>query len=451
MNIRRLIALLLSICLLVTALPITASAYEPMNCSENLVQFIKDNEGFTEYAAWDYSQWSIGYGSGCNPGDYPNGITPEQADALLRSHLVNSIEAANRFCRNHGMQPTQGQFDCIVSLTYGLGSGWMNTSEYNLPRLMINGCTELQLLNVLGDWVNANGVTLEGLIYRRMRENYMYFHAMYNKSAYIELDVPYACLRFNANGGVPGSPRLYTFRGERYGLAESLPTPIRAGYGFLGWFDADGNQITNDTIATSILTTAYAHWGPPADLYTDVYKSEWFYPYVKTASERGLFAGFPDGSFRPNDSMSRAMFAQVLYRIAGQPAGSASLPFTDVNASDWFYDAVRWAYGSGIVNGVTSDRFSPDSSITREQMATMLFKYGLLKGSAHSADYGSLDGFSDAGSVSAYAVEPLRWAVGSGLINGMGDNRLSPGTSATRAQASKVLICMTDLLQKGIA
>lgn len=460
MNIRKATALLLCCCLLASSLPLMASAYEPMSFSDNLVEFIKANEGFTQYAQWDYQQWSIGYGSGCNPADYPDGITEEEADALLRAYLVRFVDVANNFCKKNDMHPDQGQFDCIVSLTYGLGDSWMNTSAYNLPRLMIRGCTELELLNVMGDWVNANGSPLDGLIFRRMRENYMYFHEEYRKSDYIWDDVPYACLKFNANGGKSSSPRLYTFRGERFGLEESLPTATRDGYRFLGWFDENGYQITENTIAPYVIATAYAHWEPVTatqpdppkpDLFTDVYKSEWYFADVKAASEQGFFAGYPDGSFRPNASMTRAMFAQVLYRIAGEPSLSAGLPFADVSASDWFYDAVCWAYASGVVNGVSETRFAPDSSITREQMATMLFKYSAHLGAAEAADYGSLDSFVDAGSVSGYAVEPLQWAVGTGLINGVGENRLSPGTYATRAQASAILNRLTRLLTKGVA
>ena len=457
MNIRKATALLLCFCLLASVLPMLASAYEPMTYSDGLVEFIKKNEGFTKYATWDYQQYSIGYGSGCNPGDYPDGITEEEADALLRAYLVRFVDVANDFCKKNGMQPNQGQFDCIVSLVYGLGSGWM-TGNYDLPKLIIRGCTELELLNVLGDWVNANGSPLDGLIYRRMRENYMFFHGEYPMSGYIWEDVPYACLKFNGNGGKADYARIYTFRGERYGVEESLPGATRAGYRFVGWFDENGNRITNDTIAVYVMATAYAHWEanaqpetPKPDLFTDVYKTDWFFADVKAASERGFFTGYPDGSFKPNASMTRAMFAQVLYRIAGEPKLSASLPFTDVSSSDWYCDAVRWAYASGIVNGVSETRFAPDSSITREQMATMLFKYGAHMDSAEADDYGSLEGFVDAGSVSGYAVEPLQWAVGTGLINGVGENRLSPGTFATRAQASAILNRLTNVIKKGIA
>ena len=460
MNIRKLTALLLSVCLLIPALAMAARAYEPMSYSDDLVEFIKSNEGFTQYASWDYQQYSIGYGSGCNPADYPDGITEEEAEALLRAYLVRFVDVANNFCKKNNIQPTQGQFDSIVSITYGLGDGWMNTNEYKLPRLMRDGCTELALLNVLGDWVNANGVPLDGLIFRRMRENYMYFHEKYDFTGNIWNDVPYACLKFDAGEGTSESPRLFTFRGERYGLEESLPSAFREGYRFLGWYDEDGNRITDNTVAPYVIYTAYARWesdpdapAPPAeaDVFTDVYQTDWFYNDVKTAAEQGIFAGYPDGSFKPNASMTRAMFAQVLYRLAGEPAILTEIPFTDVADSAWYYNAVCWAYCSGIVNGVSETSFAPGRDITREQMATMLYKYSSHMDSVDEASFGSLEDYTDAGSISAYAEIPMRWAVGTGLINGVGQNRLSPGTCATRAQASAILNRMNRLLTKGIA
>ena len=88
-----------------------------------------------------------------------------------------------------------------------------------------------------------------------------------------------------------------------------------------------------------------------------------------------LFIGFEDGTFRPNGQMSRAMFAMVLWRVAGSPASSAALPFADVAADAWYADAVRWAYAAGVINGVSTTAFDPESPVTREQMVTMIVRY----------------------------------------------------------------------------
>ena len=145
------------------------------------------------------------------------------------------------------------------------------------------------------------------------------------------------------------------------------------------------------------------------------------------------------------------MFAQVLYRIADAPAVDTDIPFADVAPGSWYYDAICWAYDYGIVRGVTEDEFRPDAPITREQMATMLFNYSSRHGAADSSTYGSLSGFDDAGSVSKFARTPMKWAVGTGIIQGVSDSELCPKSIATRAQAAAILVRLSKLVRKGVA
>ncbi|MBE6932019.1 MAG: hypothetical protein E7464_01380 [Ruminococcaceae bacterium] len=452
MKYRRLIALLLVMSMLLSMLTISISAAS-MKASDSLVQFIKNCEGFTKYKQWDYSHWSIGYGTQCDADDYPNGITEDEADALLRRALSKSEGAVDDFVSKNGLQPSQQQYDCMVSITYGLGTEWM-LSKYQLPRLLINGCTELELLNSLGSWVSAGGETLNGLIYRRMRETYIYFHGEYNSTGNIAKDVPYACIKFDPAGGTVSTKRLYTFRDQPYGQNQTLPVPTRSGYTFAGWFDSNGNQITDDTVAKTTLTSVTARWKTGVELdwvFNDVNSGHWFYHDVKKAKELKIFEGYTDGSFRPDESITRAMFIQVIYRAAGAPKTDAEEPFTDVNSGTWYYDAVRWAYGRGIVKGVSEDRFAPEQIITREQMATMLFNYCASIGQTDKDQYASIDSFADAKDVSDFAREPMQWVVGVGLIQGVGNNRLAPKQVATRSQGAAIMVRMTALIQKNIA
>ena len=462
MNIRKISALILTLCLLLTAVPLIAQAdYKAMKSSEPLIQFIKQCEGFESKKYWDFGHYSIGYGSTCGESEYPNGITEAEADALLRRFLGQAEDEVNRFCRVNGVQPKQSQFDCMVSLTYCLGGCWMD-SGYDLPKLIIRACkgqcSELELLNTLGNWINVGGEPWEGTMNRRMRDNYMFFYGKYTRSDYIENDVPYGAIWLDANGGQAAYPRLYTFRGQPYSAFKPLPTPTRSGYRFAGWYDEAGNRIYDSTICTRSLVKAKARWEqgtvlPPRvpDLFTDVYKSDWFFSDVKTATDEGIFAGYSDGSFRPNAQMSRAMFAQVLYRLEGEPWGEGDIPFMDVAPNAWYYDAVCWAYASGIVNGVTELEFQPNAPITREQMATMLYNYSDLRGAADSSLFGSLDSFTDAAVVSDYAHDPMQWAVGTNLIKGTGGQQLSPKAVATRAQAATILVRLSSLVRKGVA
>lgn len=171
--------------------------------------------------------------------------------------------------------------------------------------------------------------------------------------------------------------------------------------------------------------------------FTDVSTSDWFYSDVMFVYENGLFSGTDSRSFSPNASMTRAMLVTVLYRLEGEPAGTGSSSFSDVCSGSYYEKAVAWAAANGIVTGTGSTSFSPDAKVTREQLAAILYRYAQYK--KLDTDAGAkLDSFSDAGNVSGYASEALSWAVSEGLINGA-SGRLMPKGDATRAQVAAIL------------
>lgn len=476
MKYKKIIGFLLAISVMLTVLPTPVHAALNMEASDSLIAYIKRHEGFSATAYWDYQHYSIGYGSTCLPGEYPNGITEEEADALLRMEVQKSVDDVNSFADRYNMTPTQSQFDCMIDLTYALGISWMN-SGYTLPKLITKeNVGELELMNCMGDWISVGGKPSEGTMLRRMSETYMYFHGEYIRFVDYPSQCPYACLMLDLDGGSADELRVYTFINQPYGLGESIPVPTKDGYYFVGWYDDDGNLVNNKTVAASIVKYVHAKWSEtdpgPIDLepvdpnhpiepvepqpkpvggFTDVFENDWFADEVCAATEEGLFTGYSDGTFRPANKMTRAMFATVLYRIAGEPPCTEELPFTDVASTGWYTEAVRWAYTKGVVNGVSATSFAPNKDITREQMATMLFKYAQAFGATDSFLYSPLDDFTDSGDVSNYAIEPMQWAVGTGLINGVGGNRLSPKSVATRAQAAAILVRLNDILQQGVA
>lgn len=184
--------------------------------------------------------------------------------------------------------------------------------------------------------------------------------------------------------------------------------------------------------------------------YTDVAESAWYYGAVKYAFLNKLMNGMSADKFEPEAKMTRAMLVTVLYRAEGSPEASEfSNPFKDVDDS-WYTDAICWAADKGIVNGTAADRFSPADNVTREQMVTILFRYAAFKNAA-SASRAELDGFSDAGTVSAYADEAMRWAVAEKLILGSvenGKNCVRPAANATRAEVATVLMRFLEMLKK---
>ncbi len=168
--------------------------------------------------------------------------------------------------------------------------------------------------------------------------------------------------------------------------------------------------------------------------FTDVAAGSWYYDAVDYAVKNSLFAGTSNTTFSPESSMTRGMFATVLYRSQQRPVTTSLNPFADVAESDYFYTPVRWAYGTEIVRGVSNTEFGPNNDVTREQIAVMFYNAARVLGKDTSAS-GSLAAFPDAASVDSWAADAMQWAVGSGLITGS-DGQLVPLGNATRAQVA---------------
>ena len=171
--------------------------------------------------------------------------------------------------------------------------------------------------------------------------------------------------------------------------------------------------------------------------FMDVHENDWFYDDVAFAYNEGLFAGTSNTTFSPNASMTRAMLVTVLYRLDGKPTVSGRSGFSDVQIGSYYEDAVTWAANNGIVNGTSTSTFSPNANVTREQMAAILYRYAQYKKYNTTAS-SSLNSFSDYASVSGYAVTAMQWAVAEKLVNGSA-GKLMPTGNATRAQVAAIL------------
>ena len=185
--------------------------------------------------------------------------------------------------------------------------------------------------------------------------------------------------------------------------------------------------------------------GEAPDLpFSDVTESDWFYDAVTYAYENGLMDGVGMGLFAPNSDTTRAQLVTILHRLAGQPAPSGDSGFSDVETGTWYTDVVAWAAQNGIVNGVSDTQFAPGDDITREQLAVILYRYATYQGYDVS-QRADLSGFVDAGTISTYAQEALSWASAQGLVLGFEDDSLRPQGNASRAQIAAVLMrfCQT--------
>ena len=173
--------------------------------------------------------------------------------------------------------------------------------------------------------------------------------------------------------------------------------------------------------------------------YSDLNKDAWYRDGVAYALRKGIMNGMGDGFFGPNIPTSRAMIVTMLYRMEKEPAVTGALSFRDVPGGQWYTDAIRWATANGIVNGYSDTAFGPNDNVSREQLATILYRYARYKGVVPGAG-ADLSGFTDAEAISDWAEDALRWAVSKGIINGMGDGLLSPGAEAVRAQVATMLM-----------
>jgi len=174
-------------------------------------------------------------------------------------------------------------------------------------------------------------------------------------------------------------------------------------------------------------------------VFGDVAYTAWYYDAVCYAAEHKLFDGVGGGSFSPGGTMTRAMLATVLWRLDGKPAAAGGDGFTDTRKDAWYAGAVAWAAENGIVDGYGGGLFGPDDSVTREQLAAILLHYAALKKYDTSAS-GDLSAYTDAASVSPYALPAMKWANAAGLVTGRTASELAAGGTATRAEVAAVLM-----------
>ena len=201
-------------------------------------------------------------------------------------------------------------------------------------------------------------------------------------------------------------------------------------------FKEEGKTTTEDkeeTDETEETTT------PETITFSDVKESDWFYKGVSYVVENGMMNGVGDNQFAPNAPLTREMLAVVLYNMEKQPESTGVNPFADVKADMWYTDAIVWANANGIVAGYDDSTFGLGDSITREQLAAILYRYAQLKG-YDVTEKADLTGYTDSASISSYAVEAMQWANANGIVNGMTETTLAPQGTATRAQVATMLM-----------
>lgn len=261
-------------------------------------------------------------------------------------------------------------------------------------------------------------------------------------------------VKFETNGG----SKVESVKVDKNKTVTEPTAPTKDGFEFAGWY-TDKSLTTKYDFSEKVTKgiTLYAAWTEKKNeveddnteptkpttpetkiTFTDVKENDWFAENVKYVVENGLMNGTTETEFAPNDNLTRAMLVTILYRAVGEPEVNKSMPFADVTADSYYANAVIWAQQNGIVSGVNENEFAPDENITREQIATIIYRYANFKEYDTSAK-ADISAYTDADEISDYATEAMQYAVASGLIKGKTETTLNPQDNATRAEIAAIL------------
>lgn len=255
---KRVFSLLLSLLLLlslIASVVLPAFAAGSLTASEDCVAVLKKMEGFSKYPVYDYSQYSVGYGTACPEKDLARytsqGITEQEADALLRDALKSVEKTIHKFASGNNLTLRQNQFDALLLLTYNIGTAWVVGSS-DLKDAILNGVDHNDLIYYMARWCTANYQVLPGLVSRRLAEADLFLNGNYSAEApgyysYVILDPNEGACTSRVQGYDASNPPALK------------ATPTRSGYRFLGWYTEDGRWVSDLDITTEEITL-YARW-----------------------------------------------------------------------------------------------------------------------------------------------------------------------------------------------
>lgn len=324
---KRLFCLILSLLLVVGLLPLglRANAAESMGMSQKGIDLLKEFEGFSRMPYWDYSQYTVGYGTRCPDEDLDrylrDGITEAEAEALLRTYTDAIGRALNNFTASYGITLTQNQFDALAMFSFNCGTGWLY-EEGQLRSAVLNGATGNSLIHPLTLWCNAGGSILTGLVRRRLCEANLYLNGVYSSAP----PANYGYVLYNGNGGT-SSPRIQGYDTDL--TAAILPTPTRTGYGFDGWYTAASGGSRVSVLDSGVKNrTLYAHWTEggsdnDATVETGLGKAV---SYRRTTTEGVNVYSYPDLEATVIDTLSAGSEVLIVEEYSS---------FGRVNSSGW--------------------------------------------------------------------------------------------------------------------
>lgn len=364
---KKILSMFCCVALLLTLLSGDALAVQTYTTSEAGLTMIKDFEGYRQYPYSDNrGEWYIGYGTKCDPELFAAGVTEAEATEILRNALISKEDAVNQLLQRYALEVNQQQFDAMVSMTYTLGTQWINPS-YRFCAYLINGIhnyTEAEVVNAIGTWCHQGSSVVDGLAERRMREAFLFLYGEYDNHA----EDYYTYLHFNTAGGTVENRTVFYPIGLPYG---ELPVAEMSGRRFLGWTTPDGETLTGEELALERMTVTarwvgdsaaqpeidYSRWVNP---YSDVKEDDWYYSYVRELSAKGIVGGYEDGTFRQAGKLKTGEALKLILRAAGYPEQA---PVNEHWASGYLLLALQLGC---FAEGESVDLETP---ITREKIA----------------------------------------------------------------------------------
>lgn len=244
-------------------------------------------------------------------------------------------------------------------------------------------------------------------------------------------------IKFETNGGTKVANKMVSRNAK---LTEPV-TPVKDGYAFDGWYtDKELTTAYNFGAKVTKSFTLYAKWVEakathvcPSEKFNDLDTTKWYHEDIDYVLKNEIMLGTTDTVFAPEGSLTRGMLVTILYRSEGEPATNKSIPFSDVDMGAYYANAVIWAQQNGIVKGISETEYAPEKNVTREQLATIMFRYAQFKGMDAVTTEENL-GFSDASDISDWAIAAMNWGVGRDYIFSRSEGYIAPKVAAARAE-----------------
>lgn len=449
---RKTLSLVLAIIMVLTALPISASAADYMHASDDIIKAIKRFEGFSAKAYKNNPEqpyFTVGYGHYGSDVTEDMEISEEDATELLKKDLVRFEGSVNGFFKKHGVCYSRQVFDAVLSITYNIGTDWMKQSSCRIRNYLINGIekySESEVVNALVGLSDTYANLYRGLIDRRIKEARILLYGDYSGK-----DSPdYTYLVLDADGGVTSSGKLVAVypKDQPYG---ALPTAFKKGFVLSAWQDSDGNTLNATALAAEALDIK-AVWteGTPkthalivsGGAGSGLYAEGEMVSLIPGNASAGEFLAWRSGDIRiitANGDYSLRMPGHDVsitglrdYKCTGKFCPSES--FSDIGSGFWAHDSIDFVYANDLFKGYSDKIFKPNSVMSRGMLVAVLYR---LNGTPSVEGYENP--FTDVEDNSPYH-DAILWAYHNRIANGYADGKFSPNTALKREHLAVFLM-----------